>query len=446
MNFTVEVRDSLTHVSDAALDYVTSGSSVFLDRRWFRMLDALDLAPLVRGEVALRYVVVRRDGEPAGICPFLVTRSKSIYWYYSFDKYFFSSWQEKLLRLDPARADWIRKVSRILAAYRGFARATGVRTNGWVLAISPLSWRGDIAVARLSAEGEQVVRDAVIAALQDVAREEKLPLCFFGVQEDKAELRQALGQRGFAELFLVYDHLLHVPGQSFADYLDQFRSDARRLVNREIKQARDAGVRFELTQDFGRVSARLAELREATYSRHGEEEEYLNYSAPFWAALERYVAPRAEAIIAYRGRELLGFSLLLNKQGEVWFARVGRAYEGDGERLPVYFNLAFYEPVKRALALGAKRIWFGPGASEAKRRRGARGCVLLSFLWFPRRWSRALLMPYLERYSRANHRLQAGDMRPSSYLKAHVAASGSVSELQTIPDDTSGSGRTQSRE
>jgi predicted N-acyltransferase len=313
-----------------------------------------------------------------------------------------------------------------------------------VLAISPLSWRGDIALARLSAEDEQVVRDAVIAALQDVAREEKLPLCFFGVQEDKTELRRALAQQGFAELFLVYDHLLHVPGRSFTDYLDQFRSDARRLVNREIKQARDAGVRFELTQDFGRVSARLAELREATYSKHGED--YLNYSAAFWAALERYVAPRAEAIIAYCGRELIGFSLLLNKQQELWFATIGRVYEGDGERAPVYFNLAFYEPVKRALALGAKRIWFGPGASEAKRRRGARGCVLYSFLWFPRRWSRALLMPYLDSYSRVNYRLQRADMRPSSYLKARVADPVSPSELQTSPDATSGSDRTRSRE
>ena len=444
MNLHAEVRESLTYLSDAALDRVTASSSVFFDRRWFRMLDAIDLAPLVRGEIALRYVVVSRDMEPVGICPFVVTRSKSIYWYYSLDKFFFSSWQDKLLRENPARADWIRKVSRIVAAYRGFARATGVRTDGWVLAVSPLSYRGDIALAAMTDEDERLVREAVIGALQDVAREEKLPLCFFGVQEDKTELRRALAQQGFVQLFLTCDYLLHVPGQSFTDYLDQFRSDARRLVNREIKQARDAGVRFEVTQNLGDLSARMAELYESTSSKYGEER--FHFPASFWAALERYIVPQAEAVIAYSGREPIGFSLLLNKQGETWFYFVGRSHEGELTEAPVYFNLAVYEPVKRVLALGAERLWLGLGGSEAKRRRGATAHALYSCFWFPRRWDRAVLLPYLEKFSLVNRRLQRDEARPSSYLKAQVAGPASRPELHTTSDPAPSPDGTRSRE
>jgi uncharacterized protein len=444
MNLNAEVRESLTSISDAALDRVTASSSVFFDRRWFRMLDAIDLAPLVRGEVALRYVVVSRDMEPVGICPFVVTRSKSIYWYYSLDKFFFSSWQDKLLRENPARGDWIRKVSRIVAAYRGFARATGVRTDGWVLAVSPLSYRGDIALAAMTEEDEQLARQAVIGVLQEVAKDEKLPLCFFGVQEDKTELRRALAQQGFVELFLAYDHLLHVSGQSFADYLDRFRSDARRHVSREIKLARNAGVRFEITQNLGDLSARMAELYESTSSKYGEE--HFDFPASFWAALERYIVPQAEAVIAYSGREPIGFSLLLNKQHETWFYFVGRSYEGELTEAPVYFNLAVYEPVKRVLALGAERLWLGVGGSATKRRRGATGHPLYSCFWFPRRWDRAVLLPYLERFSQVNRRLQGDETVPSSYLKAQVAGPASRPELHTASGSAPGPNRTRSGE
>lgn len=47
MNLTVDVHDSLMHFSDAVLDRVTSNASIFFDRRWCRMLDAVDLALLV---------------------------------------------------------------------------------------------------------------------------------------------------------------------------------------------------------------------------------------------------------------------------------------------------------------------------------------------------------------------------------------------------------------
>lgn len=55
----------------------------------------------------MRYVVESRGGGPVGICPFIVTRSKSIYWFYSLDKFYFSSWQDQLLQLDPMRAEQI---------------------------------------------------------------------------------------------------------------------------------------------------------------------------------------------------------------------------------------------------------------------------------------------------------------------------------------------------
>ncbi len=423
MDFTARVLDSLTSFSDEQLDRVTATSSVFFDRRWFRMLDALDLEPLVRGKIAMRYVVVTRSAEPVAVCPFIVTRSKSIYFFYSLKKFFFTSWQAELLRMNQEKASFIRWIGGVVAAYLGFARATGAGTDGWVLAVSPISHRGDIAIAPMTKEDEQAVREKVIDALQEVAKDENLPLCFFGVQQERDSLRQTLVRRDFAELFLIYDNLLQLPVTSFDEYLNLFRSDARRLFNREMKQAREAGVRFEVTHNLNQVSNCMERLYDATYSKYGEE--HFHHPASFWSALGRHVAPHAEALIAYRDREPVGFSALLHKNEDLYFWRVGRTYDGEIGEAPIYFNLAFYEPVKRALELGAKRLWLGSGAWEAKRRRGATGHALYSYLWFPRRWARWVLMPYIGTFCRISQEQQAAATQPSAYLKAGVdSASG----------------------
>jgi predicted N-acyltransferase len=418
MDFTVRVLDSLTSFTDEQLDRVTATASVFFDRRWFRMLDAIDLEPLVRGRIAKRYVVVCRDAEPVAVCPFIVTRSESIYFFYSLKKFFFTSWQAELLRMNPEKAAFIRWIGGVVAAYLGFARATGAGTEGWVLAVSPISHRGDIAIAPVPAADEQAVREKVIDALQEVASAENLPLCFFGVQQEKESLRQTLLRREFAELFLIYDNLLQLPVSSFSEYLDLFRSDARRLFNREMKQAREAGVEFRITHEIDEVSGSLERLYDATYSKYGEE--HFHHPASFWSALGRFVAPHAEALVAYRDGQPVGFSALLHKNDDLYFWRVGRRYDGEVADTPVYFNLAFYEPVKRALELGAKRLWLGSGAWEAKRRRGAVGHALYSYIWFPRRWSRWVLMPYLDNFSRISQEQQAAATQPSAYLKARV--------------------------
>ena len=416
MEFAIRVLDSLSSHGDTQLDRVTASSGVFFDRRWYRMLDELDLEALVRGELKLRYVVVTSGTEPIAICPFIVTRSPSIYFFYSLKRFFFTTWQAELLRLNPARAGFIRWVSGIVATYLAFARATGAGTEGWVLAVSPLSHRGEISMAAMGEEEARQVREAVIDTLQEVSKSENLPLCFFGVQQEKQPLRQALLEREFAELFLIYDNLLELPVRSFREYLDLFRSDARRLFQREIKQAAEAGIRFESTRDLGAISTHLERLYLATYSRYGEE--HFNHPASFWSALGRFLSPQAEAIVAYRGMEPVGFSALLHKGEDLYFWRVGRTYDGTAGEAPVYFNLAFYEPVKRALDLGAKRIWLGSGAWEAKRRRGAAGHAIYSYIWFPRRWARWVLMPYLETFTRISQEQQAQATQPSTYLKA----------------------------
>jgi hypothetical protein len=69
---------------------------------------------------------------------------------------------------------------------------------------------------------------------------------------------------------------------------------------------------------------------------------------------------------------------------EICAYKIGRRYDCGLDRVPFYFDLSIYEPVRRAIELGYRTYWLGPGAYETKCRRGAEQIPLYNYCWFPR--------------------------------------------------------------
>jgi len=401
MNWTTEIVDSLRNIDDETLDRITAEAGAWLDRRWFRLLDSIELPPLMKGEGTLRYVLVKRDSIPVAVCPFLITRSKSIFFQYSLEKFFFTAWQEELLRLDPKSERWVRPLSVVLNGYRALLRLMKAGLEGWVLAISPLTYRGGIAqAAGLEAESQRIF-ELVSSSLRQVAEGERLPLCFYGVEAGDTPFRERLTGAGYSELFLYFDSRMDVTFTNLDEYLAQFKSEPRRRFKQEMKQADKMGYRFEVLTNWEHLSNELQRFYESTYGKYGEE--HFHHPASFWTQLSQTVAPMMETIVAYRGDEPKGFVNLMRKGDQIWLYRAGRSEEGEKEN-PIYFNLVFYESLKRALELGVKRVWFSPGGFDAKKRRGARGHAMFCYIWFPKAISRAVLLPYLSYFTQMSYK------------------------------------------
>lgn len=414
--FTARVVESLRGLSDAELDRVTEGASVFFGRRWFRLLDALDLSPLVRSPIELRYVVVSSGAEVVAICPFFLAQSASIHASYSFEKAFFSSWQEDLLRIDPMRTSFVLWVSRLVEAYRRAVNLVGARTGAFLLAMSPLSYRGSIAVTPLSASDRDAALGAAIEALQGVSSDQGAPIWFYRIPGEEGDLRTALAARGFHEIFMLYDNLLDGLDGGLDGYLARFKGHRRKSLKREIGEAKKAGVRFEIERDLGGREHDLERLYEATYSKYGSD--HLAHPAPFWPAVMRHLGPEAEALLAYRGDQLIGFSMLLHRRGDLWVFRIGKSYDKDEAGGFLYFNLVFYEPIRRAEALGARRIWLGAGGWSTKHHRGAIGAPIHGAFWFPSRRARGLLLPYLDLFAHMTRRTLEFSTKVTANAKA----------------------------
>lgn len=396
--FHVQVIDSLRGLSDAELDRVTSGASVFFDRRWLRLLDELDLGPLLHGAVSFRYAVVRRDGELQALCPFFVTESPSIHLAYSFEKTYFSGWPEELARIDPRKARLARWLSRLLAGLRRASQLAGIWPSKWIVAVSPLSFRGGVAVAPLASADRAAATRALLGALQAVAEDEGAAAWFYRFPAADQELRDALGACGFDELFLLQDSVIEDLDGGLEGYLRRFQGTKRRKLKSEIAKAKSSGLRFESAKSVAGLEPEIARLYAGTYAKYGPE--YFAHPPSFWSSVAERLGPCSDFVLAYRGEQLVGFTLLLHKNGDLWAYRCGKLEEERKAGDFLYFSLGFYEPMRRAAELSAKRLWLGPGAWGTKHHRGAVGVPLHGAFYFPRRATRAALLPYLRLFSR----------------------------------------------
>jgi predicted N-acyltransferase len=280
----------------------------------------------------------------------------------------------------------------------------GTGIEGWVLATSPLGSRGGVVCRADLGEGEtQAVYDAVIAALKGVAKDERLPLCWNAIPE-AAPLAEALDRAGCTKVFYVVDSELALAdaGGTVDGYLKQFAHKTRLNFKSEMRSADKAGYRFEVvgSGDVAPIGDDIARSYENTYSKYGEE--YFVHTAAFWTELVRSLDGNASLVVARKGDAFAGFSMLLHKGEEMFVFRVGRAPGPDGKDPPIYFSLLAWEPIRRALALGLRRVWLAGGAFEAKRHRGARARPLFSHLWFPSTRSRVIVAPFVTLYGRIN--------------------------------------------
>lgn len=381
-NFRATVVESLKGYSDAELDIATEDAGIFLDRRWFRLLESLPVPALLGGgEVTLRFVVVDAGGAGGqgltAVCPFLVTRSRDVVSYYSLENRFFES------RL-------------FTTLYKKLAWSLGAGSEGSVLATIPFSWRSGVACRHLPPNERRAVHHAAIEKLEAVARQERLPLWFNAVDKD-SPLGEVLRERGFSQVYYAFDTFIDTGVKDFAELLGRFDRTIRRQYGKDRRWGK-LGYRFEVIRDFEALASRFEAFYEATSSKYGGD--HFHFPAALGLALARHLGEHAEAVVATKDGAPVGFCMLLRKGEEMFSYRIGRQPGPDGEEPPVYFHLLTYEPLQHAVRHGVRRVWLGPGSWETKRRRGAGYKIFHSYYRYPTLRSRVVLGSFISLFSR----------------------------------------------
>lgn len=420
------VLPSLAAIPDDELDEITADGRQFADRPWLRLLEDLDLPRVAGGRLELGFVVAFCGATPVAVCPLLRARGEGLHFLYSIRQFYFEHWIEEAVRLSPdRRADFTRRMSAV-SAYRTVLETTGSTLDDCLLVVQPFSYRGTIAVSPSSPVAREEVFAAVLEKLTAQARRRRIPLWIQGVEAEDARFLRFLEGMGLSKTFLLHDNRIRLEGfDRFDGYLRSFRRTTRRAFERDIRRTREAGIEFSFTSDLSGFADEFAAMYHHTYAKYGQG--YFRHPPEFWSALGRRLGPKAEAIVARQGGRLIGFSVLLKnrRRGELWTYRIGRTADPSLDRVPYYFCLSFYGPIRRAIELGYRRIWLGPAAYQTKRLRGAELVPVYSYFYLPRRMDRWLLAPYLRLFGNVSReqieRASVGAERPRGAASATPA-------------------------
>jgi predicted N-acyltransferase len=286
------------------------------------------------------------------------------------------------------------------------ARRLGIRTLPALVANVPLSYRGGVGIAA-GQEGEEVARE-LLSGMEETARKEEVNLYGFSyLPSDPGPLHAALLAGGFSRSLVVPTTFLDVTWADFEDYVRDLTKRHKKTgaaVRREINRNRKAGVTIERVTDFGPLSEDFARLFDQTYRRYAGKASPL--SPEFFRAISSHCPGRAMAYCGFKEGRLRGYFLVL-KGEKIWHGIVTGQEYVEKEKDFTFFNVTFYEPLRDAIAEGARRVYLGAASYEAKMRRGCRAEPLFMWLRSPAsggdRWLRSWLALTELRY-RHKHR------------------------------------------
>jgi len=387
---------TLSSLPDDCLQRVTADGGPFAVMQWYRMLEQVDLSAITGGAIELNFAVTSVAETPVAICPILRARGGSLYAPYSFRRFYFESWIEHLRRRDPEWAVQNESSFALVDAYRRLLEGLKCSLDDFLIVLSPLTLRLQLPVAALSSGRGNEVTQHLIDRLKGHAEDVGRPLWFLGTPES---LSQTLGDAGFECAFFSHDNHIDVSRfDCFEDYLQSFSSKNRYGMLREMRRNASAGVRFRWVDDFAPHAEAFARLYHNTYTKN--QTSILQFTPDVWQSLNEGLQGRTQTLLAERDGRLIGFHLCLTSDtcGDMYGYRIGRSYESELQRLPVYFELCIYEPVRRAIEQGCHTYGAGVGASDAKTRRGSQPRPLYHCFWFPRLRDRWLLRPYLQKF------------------------------------------------
>lgn len=210
-------------------------------------------------------------------------------------------------------------------------------------------------------------RAALLDRVEALAGRLGLPVHVPRVLDEDEELCRLLVARGYNRTAQEPLAVIDIRWDSFEGYVASLRRNARSNARIELRRNRDAGVLIRELDDVAARAQRIHELVNGhNLRRNGVG---VPFGPAFLPALKSALDDRAVFYGAFRGRELVGVSVLLHQTDTSAVPFIGLD-ERRGEF--TYFNLAFYRPIADVIAAGRRRLFMGTMLYEMKARRGCR--------------------------------------------------------------------------
>jgi predicted N-acyltransferase len=399
---------------------IAADGHLFASIDWLEMLEELRLGPIIGGAVSLGFAVTREDQRPVALIPLLRIHGRGTFASYSIRKHYFEKWMEDLHRAHPLVQARFKRVVRSVKWFRSLLDISQTPMDDVLLVGSPLASRTQVAVAPSARSSRSAIHQSIIRTLQRYALRQQVPLWFYSLPGEKSRWGQSLMEQGCQQSFDHFDSVVDVePFRRFADYVQSFRRSTRRAIQREISLADRLGTQIDHGDDVEQGWRDLVFVE--TRSRLPTDDTRLHPNREFFQSMGRHFGPRAETFFAQREGNLLGYHLVLRneRRGELVSFRLAQQPSSEPKDRFSHSTLAYYEPIRRAIALGYRRVWLGSDNPHAAYLRGAYSVPVYSYFWFPRHWDRWCVHPYLQRFGEITQaRWRYAIERPAPWRRA----------------------------
>lgn len=226
----------------------------------------------------------------------------------------------------------------------------------------------------------QDITRRLLAAVQDYAKEQQLPVAICSLIDEDKELIQLLASARFHESKNLPVARLESRWTSFDGYLRSVKSiskgaakDIRRERNRLSKTGTEI-VRL-YPRDFD--ADRLSELLSYNYRKYDNSP--FPFSKSFFSVLVSYMPDDAIVYGAWKSGDLVAFTLMLKTGKKAWGVYYGCDYDACG-RDGTYFNIVYNRPIQEIIETDLVALYYGRGLHEFKRRRGC--TIVPSYVYY----------------------------------------------------------------
>ncbi len=210
----------------------------------------------------------------------------------------------------------------------------------------------------------------LIDIIENIAEEYNASVYFSNVMRNEKSLTQILTKRGYYKTYSLPLNYIDIIWSSFDDYkksISKEHSSMKKTVSREVNENRKAGIEIKELQDFENNWERLYELLKMNHGKHNTNSFTLKQD--YILQLKKNFGSDAVFFTALKGEDIIGVCIELKKNNNAALTRVGIDHEISKNDL-THFNIAFYEPIKKAIEAGIEKIFYGNAFYEMKKRRG----------------------------------------------------------------------------
>jgi uncharacterized protein len=255
----------------------------------------------------------------------------------------------------------------LLGRLAGPAARLGIRF-GPVLACMPLIGHGRHLLWRDDDRHPNLVIRALLDAVAEHARTERLSLAFAKLPDTEEALLAALAARGFSGIMNWPLAYIDICWDTFEEYLSSLAPGVANKVRREYAAPPKAGVSLREEISFAKIAEELFALVEANHRLYSHEP--LGIAPGLFTALARLHKDNSVVTVARTQDKISGAALLLSAGNCAGGPLIGVSSDDANRKAFAYFNLAFYAPIRWCIEHGINRLFLGAGLYDMKRRRG----------------------------------------------------------------------------